>query len=224
MTVRFDKEVGKLWTTVEDTGVGIKMNMRQNLFIAFRNAQKSTSSHSLSKSGIGIGLSNSKCLVQALGGTIDLQSKPNKGTIVTFSVDIVLKKQKTVVTADSQIKKIIDDAFKIKQTTEGEQLSPEDLAPEVPAGNTQTPVKLIREETPLKGLVTPTPSKVVDSSQKHASFDPDTNFLSREERQEQRALQRISGINELSGISGLKKKALTTEKAKSDPAHSFQGA
>ena len=46
----------------------------------------------MAKSGVGIGLSNSKCLVEALAGTIDLQSKPDKGTIVTFSVDLVLKK------------------------------------------------------------------------------------------------------------------------------------
>ena len=46
------------------------------------------------KTGVGTGLSNSKCLVEALGGTIDLQSKPDKGTIVTFSVDLVIKKEK----------------------------------------------------------------------------------------------------------------------------------
>lgn len=94
-TVRYDKETRKLWTTVEDTGVGIKESLRKNLFVAFRNSSKSSNTlQTLSKSGIGIGLSNSKCLVEALGGTIELQSKPNKGTIVTFSVDIVLQKEK----------------------------------------------------------------------------------------------------------------------------------
>lgn len=39
-------------------------------------------------------MSNSKCLVNALSGTIDIQSKVDKGTIVTFSVDIVLAKDK----------------------------------------------------------------------------------------------------------------------------------
>ena len=65
------------------------------MFIAFRNAtNERLNQQTVFKSGVGTGLSNSKCLVEALGGTIDLQSKPNKGTIVTFSVDLVLGKEK----------------------------------------------------------------------------------------------------------------------------------
>ena len=81
-------------TSVEDTGVGINSNERQNLFIAFRNATNERRKQQAKfKSGVGTGLSNSKCLVEALDGYIDLQSKPNKGTIVTFEVDLVLKKE-----------------------------------------------------------------------------------------------------------------------------------
>ena len=94
-TVRYEKETGKLWTSVEDTGAGINAKVRRSLFIAFRNAtNERLNQQSIFKSGVGTGLSNSKCLVEALGGTIDLQSKPNKGTIVTFSVDLVLGKEK----------------------------------------------------------------------------------------------------------------------------------
>ena len=90
-TVRYEKETGKLWTSIEDTGVGINAKERQNLFIAFRNAtNERLKQQTMVKSGVGTGLSNSKCLVEALAGTIDLQSKPNKGTIVTFSIDLVL--------------------------------------------------------------------------------------------------------------------------------------
>ena len=93
-TVRYEKETGKLWTSIEDTGVGINAKERQNLFIAFRNAtNERLKQQTMVKSGVGTGLSNSKCLVEALAGTIDLQSKPNKGTIVTFSIDLVLKKE-----------------------------------------------------------------------------------------------------------------------------------
>ena len=81
-------------TSVEDTGVGINSNERQNLFIAFRNVtDERRKQQAKFKSGVGTGLSNSKCLVEALDGYIDLQSKPNKGTIVTFEVDLVLKKE-----------------------------------------------------------------------------------------------------------------------------------
>ena len=129
-TVRFDKETGKLWTTIEDTGVGINAQVRRNLFIAFRNAtneKKITRNHS--GSGIGIGLSNSKCLVQALAGTIDLQSKPDKGTIVTFSVDIVIKKQKQQKTL-SAVEATFGAGVPLRSIESmDEQLDPNDLAP-----------------------------------------------------------------------------------------------
>lgn len=72
-SVRYDKESGKLWTSIEDTGVGIKPNVRKNLFIAFRNStNQGLKQFSLGKSGIGIGLSNSKSLVEALAGSIEI--------------------------------------------------------------------------------------------------------------------------------------------------------
>ena len=36
-TLRYDKESGKLWTSIEDTGIGIRQNIKNNLFIAFRS-------------------------------------------------------------------------------------------------------------------------------------------------------------------------------------------
>lgn len=93
--VRYEKETGKLWTSIEDTGVGISMDKKRNLFIAFRTSTNQPKHLStISRSGIGIGLSNSKCLANALAGDIDLQSKTGKGTIVTFSVDLVIRKEK----------------------------------------------------------------------------------------------------------------------------------
>ena len=40
-----------------------------------------------STSGIGVGLSNSKILVESMGGTIDLASEVGTGTSVRFSID-----------------------------------------------------------------------------------------------------------------------------------------
>ena len=75
-TISFDKETGKLWTSIEDTGVGIEKNVKHNLFIAFRGqTKKRLQQDKISKSGIGIGLSNSRCLVNALAGKIEIQSK-----------------------------------------------------------------------------------------------------------------------------------------------------
>ena len=38
VTVRFEKETGKLLTIIEDSGVGISQRVKRNLFVAFRNA------------------------------------------------------------------------------------------------------------------------------------------------------------------------------------------
>ena len=65
--------------------------------------------NSSGKSGIGIGLSNSKSLVEALAGEIDIQSRSNKGTIVQFSVDIVLKKEKEVITKRQIEEKLLNN-------------------------------------------------------------------------------------------------------------------
>ena len=63
----------------------------RGLFIAFRNKlTPKLSFEQTEKSGIGIGLSNSKCLVKALEGQINLESKLGHGTIVSFSVETLL--------------------------------------------------------------------------------------------------------------------------------------
>lgn len=199
-TVRFDAETCKLWTTIEDTGVGIKQSLRKNLFIAFRNSENQSSSrHTLSKSGIGIGLSNSKCLVEALGGTIDLQSKLDKGTIVTFSIDIVLQKERTErISVDKQLKDIIQDQYKIKQTTEGEMLSPEDFAPDAPAGSVIIFEQSKAEDTQRELIdkdkkVTPVPPSESPNKPETPAKSPskDVKMMNRQERQQIRALERL---------------------------------
>ena len=64
ITLRFDYDSEMLLTSIEDTGIGIKEKIKRNLFIAFRGSNNNR----VSKSGIGIGLSNSKCLTRALDG------------------------------------------------------------------------------------------------------------------------------------------------------------
>lgn len=88
ITIRYEKYTEQLWTSIEDNGQGIKDKLKRNLFIAFR----SKSSKMSNKTGIGIGLSISKCLVTALNGEIKISSKEGKGTIVNFCIDLVLTK------------------------------------------------------------------------------------------------------------------------------------
>ena len=86
--VSFNTQTKKLWTFIEDSGIGIDQNIKRNLFVAFRNQAKvSLFRMNSESSGIGIGLSNSKCLVKSLNGQISLESKLGNGTIVSYSIE-----------------------------------------------------------------------------------------------------------------------------------------
>jgi signal transduction histidine kinase len=90
---------------VKDTGIGIEEKHQNIIFDRFVQADIS-----LSKpyEGAGLGLSIAKAYVEMLGGKIWLQSEPEKGTQLFFSIPLVQKtanKSQTVpvknkVTAD----------------------------------------------------------------------------------------------------------------------------
>lgn len=65
--------------TVEDTGIGLDTDQKQNIFSRFYSIDKT-------KSGTGIGLNFSKGLVELHGGEISIDSKREKGT--KFSVKL----------------------------------------------------------------------------------------------------------------------------------------
>lgn len=73
----------RLGITVSDTGIGIKEEEQRWIFETFSQA-KSTRPYSLS--GVGLGLSIVKKLVQLLGGSISLSSKPKVGS--SFLVEL----------------------------------------------------------------------------------------------------------------------------------------
>lgn len=77
---------------VEDNGTGIPTEKQGKLFTKFYQADASLTRE---KGGSGLGLSICKGIVEAHGGTILLQSTPNVGTTVTFS----LPKSKSIKTA-----------------------------------------------------------------------------------------------------------------------------
>ncbi len=72
--------------SVEDTGIGLDMNTRQNLFQPFSQADSSTSRRF---GGTGLGLAVSKRLVELMGGEIDVYCNAGGGTTFWFTACFV---------------------------------------------------------------------------------------------------------------------------------------
>jgi PAS domain S-box-containing protein len=71
-------ERGRLWSVeVSDTGIGIPADEMENIFDEFHQGASQTESR---LGGTGLGLPINKRLVALLGGRIEIESKPGKGT------------------------------------------------------------------------------------------------------------------------------------------------
>jgi signal transduction histidine kinase len=68
---------------VSDTGIGISDEQKKHLFEQFAQAESSTTRK---YGGSGLGLSISKSIVEKMGGTVELDSVPGKGSTFSFVV------------------------------------------------------------------------------------------------------------------------------------------
>ncbi len=80
-----------LVVTVADNGIGMEKSFSDQLFTPFSQADQSTARRF---GGTGLGLSISKSLLDLMGGTIALESEPNRGTSFTLTIpaDLVAPK------------------------------------------------------------------------------------------------------------------------------------
>jgi len=89
----------RLRFTIEDTGIGIPADILPNLFAPFVQADGSTTRR---YGGTGLGLAICKQLVTLMGGSIEAESDPGKGTKFTLMVDLERSIPMTPATAGDE--------------------------------------------------------------------------------------------------------------------------
>ncbi len=83
IAVTVEREANKAVFTIIDTGIGIPKERLPFIFDMFKQAD---SSNTRRYGGVGLGLYISKKLTEILGGAIELQSEPGKGSVFTVTV------------------------------------------------------------------------------------------------------------------------------------------
>jgi len=78
-------QVCRVVFTISDTGIGIPAHRQKDIFDSFVQADSSTTRKF---GGSGLGMSLAKQLIELMGGTINLWSQENKGTTITFSIEL----------------------------------------------------------------------------------------------------------------------------------------
>lgn len=88
-------EDARLHFAVTDSGIGISKDAQEQIFGAFVQAQKS---NNRSYGGAGLGLAICQDLVKLMGGKIEVQSAPNKGSMFSFSANFAAVPSQTIAT------------------------------------------------------------------------------------------------------------------------------
>jgi NADPH-dependent 2,4-dienoyl-CoA reductase/sulfur reductase-like enzyme/rhodanese-related sulfurtransferase/nitrogen-specific signal transduction histidine kinase len=93
-TVVYDDEEQVVTTVIKDHGIGIPDDVKEHLFDEFYRAPNA---RIFDKTGTGFGLAIVKRVLDLCGGTIQIESKENEGTKVSFTLQLVKISDRPVV-------------------------------------------------------------------------------------------------------------------------------
>lgn len=88
--LRLTQTEGKVWIEVEDNGIGIDEEQQAFIFDRFYRGE---SSRNIAMGGSGLGLAIVKQLVEAHGGTLQLNSIKGQGTKIAFCLNKLVEKE-----------------------------------------------------------------------------------------------------------------------------------
>ncbi len=86
ISVKYDDAKSIIETTVEDRGIGIPEGEQERVFEEFYRAPNA---RLFDKHGTGFGMTLVKQIIEICGGTINLRSRENEGTTVTFELPLI---------------------------------------------------------------------------------------------------------------------------------------
>lgn len=115
------KDDNQLLITVTDTGIGIPLEKQRSIFSAFTQYDSSTTRR---YGGTGLGLKISKSLVNLMGGSIWVESKPKEGSDFYFAIPLVTRAEaETDVAMLKGVRALIIDDNETNRTILEEYLS-----------------------------------------------------------------------------------------------------
>jgi signal transduction histidine kinase/CheY-like chemotaxis protein/ligand-binding sensor domain-containing protein len=104
------RKVQSILLTVQDTGIGVAKEKLERIFESFNQADTSTTRR---YGGTGLGLTIARNLAEMMGGSLEVQSEPAKGSTFTLKLALeIVDEMQTVPVADRPILKrvlVVDD-------------------------------------------------------------------------------------------------------------------